>query len=130
MPRALRPDLDAGQRARDHEVVEIAEMADAEHLVGERPEAVAERHVAALEDLGPQLSAECPSGSRTAVSEDEYSAGFRHWISKPQCRTAAPRRLGGAVVAGEDVVEPLLVQHVDRDLQALQQVGRTACRGR
>ena len=33
-------------------------------------------------------SASCPSGTRTAVNESEYSAGFLHNISKPQELTA------------------------------------------
>src|SRR5260370_13797491 len=40
------------------------------------------------------VSAECLSGSRTAVSEEEYSVSLRHWISNPHCSTA--RRVASA----------------------------------
>src|SRR5581483_11320009 len=42
--------LDARQRAGKHQVVEVAEMADAEHLALHLAEALAERHVEALQD--------------------------------------------------------------------------------
>ena len=35
----------------------------------------------------PYVDAAVASGTRTPVSTDEYSSGFWHWISKPQCRT-------------------------------------------
>src|SRR5271163_4679386 len=36
----------------------------------------------------------------------------------------APRRLAMPLVPGEDMIEALLVQHVDRDVEAVEQVGR------
>ena len=41
--------LDAGQRAHQHQVVEVAEMADAEHLARDLAEALAERQVEVLQ---------------------------------------------------------------------------------
>src|SRR5690242_2926397 len=46
----LETHLHAGQRAHQREIVEIAEVADAEHLAGELAEAGAERHVERIED--------------------------------------------------------------------------------
>src|SRR6266542_2423053 len=46
--------LDTGERARQHEVVEVAEVADPERLALQLAEAGAERHVEALEDGLPQ----------------------------------------------------------------------------
>ena len=51
----LQAHLHAGQRARQHQVVEVAEMADPEHLVLELAQAGAERHVEALEDHAADL---------------------------------------------------------------------------
>src|SRR5215211_664663 len=120
----LEADLDAGKRAGDHEVVKIAEVADAEHRVGERPEAVAERHVAALEDLGPQAVGRMPLRQPHRGERRRIFA----WIAALDLEAPEPHRppcrLGGADVAGEDVVQSLLVQHAERDLQTLQQVGR------
>src|SRR5262245_6492195 len=42
--------LHAGERAHQREIVEVAEMADAEHLAAQLGEAGAERHVERLED--------------------------------------------------------------------------------
>src|SRR5204862_4684078 len=42
--------LDAGERAHQHEIVEVTEMADAEHVAAELGEAGAERKVERLED--------------------------------------------------------------------------------
>ena len=53
--RDPQPHLHAGQRAGEHQVVEVAEMADPEHLVLELAEPRAERHVEALEDHAPDL---------------------------------------------------------------------------
>src|SRR5882672_11382906 len=46
----LESHLDAGERAGEREVVEIAEMPDAKYLAGEASEAGAERHVVGLEN--------------------------------------------------------------------------------
>src|SRR6185312_16101605 len=43
--RRREPHLHAAQRAAQHEVVEPAEMPDAEHLAGELAEPLPERHV-------------------------------------------------------------------------------------
>src|SRR4029453_10736544 len=43
-------DLDARERAHEHQVVEVAKMADAKHLARELAETRAERHVATIED--------------------------------------------------------------------------------
>src|SRR5215208_4161252 len=120
----LQPDLDAAERARDHEIMKIAEVADAEHRVGERSEAVAERHVAALEDLGPQAVGRTPLRQPHRGERGRIFAWIAALDLEAPVPHRPPRRLGGAVVAGEDVVESLLVQHAERDLQALQQVGR------
>src|SRR3954467_3357971 len=124
----LEADLDAGERSGDHEVVKIAEVADAEHRVGERPEAVAERHVAALEDLGPQPVGRMPFRQPHRGERGRIFA----WIAALDLEAPMPHRppcrLGGAIMAGEDVVESLLVQHPERDLEALQQVGRRRIR--
>src|SRR5262245_46098606 len=46
--------LDAAKRPDEHEVVEAAEMADAEHTARELRQADAERHVEVLEDDAAQ----------------------------------------------------------------------------
>ncbi len=92
--------------------------------VGERPEAVAERHVAALEDLGPQAVGRMPLRQPHRGERGRIFAWVAALDLEAPVPHRPPRRLGGAVVAGEDVVEPLLVQHAERDLQTLQQVGR------
>ena len=49
-PGETQAHLDAGERAHQREIVEVAEVADAEHPALEPAQAGAERHVEALED--------------------------------------------------------------------------------
>ena len=71
-PRHAEAHLHRPQRARQHQIVEVAEMADAEYAALELAEAVAERHVEALQDHAPQLVRVVPrrhqhGGERAAV---------------------------------------------------------------
>ena len=125
MPGAVQAHLDAAQRAAQHQIVEMAEMADAEHLALDLAEPGAERHVdrrrGSSRAAGPRRTRRAPA-PRSANSSIRRS--FWHSSSRPQARDRAPRRLAVAGVAGEDRRQPLLVeQHLQRLAQAEQQVG-------
>ena len=102
--RADEPHLDAGERAGEPDVVEVAEVADAEHPPGEPAEA--RRRATRRSARGSAArtsSASCPSGTRTAVSDAECSRSSSGTSSRPQRAHGAARRLGVARVAGEHV---------------------------
>ncbi len=46
--------FDAGERSCDHEIMEITEMADTEHFVGQFAQTTAQRHVETVQDIGAQ----------------------------------------------------------------------------
>ena len=107
----VEPHLDAGQGAGEHQIVEIAQVADPEHPPGELAETVAERQVVTLEDGRAQrvgieaLRAPAPrsaSSSTRAIQAQQLEAPGAH-------RPA--RRLGVARMAREHLLEPLLLQH-------------------
>ena len=62
----LQAHLHAGQRARERQVVEVAEVADPEHLVLELAQSGAERHVEALEDHPADLVGAVARSRRSA----------------------------------------------------------------
>ena len=120
--------LGAGERAHQREVVGVAEMADAEHLAGVLSEAHAVGNVEVLER-------EVAEGIRIVPGRREHRRDGRrvvlriaaHDLEPPGAHRAAGR-LGEPIVAGEHVVEALLVQHLDRDRQAVQHLGRRRVR--
>ena len=74
--RQMQPHLHAGQRAHQHQVVEVAQMADAEHLSldaspARRPATC--RTGRLMHQLRAACRASCPSGISTAVRMSEYS---------------------------------------------------------
>src|SRR3954470_1968753 len=54
--------LDARQRPGEREIVEVAQVPDAENLAGETPQARPERHVVRLEDRAPERVGVVPGG--------------------------------------------------------------------
>ena len=117
----LQAHLHAAQRAREHQVVEVAEMADPEHLVLQLAEPRAERHVEALEDDAAQLvrAVEHDRGQRAG----ELALVERQHLEAPAVHGGAGRR-GVAGVAGEDVLQAFLAQQdLQRLAQPVEQVG-------
>src|SRR5258707_6112620 len=53
--RHLKPHLHAGQRAAQHQVIEIAEVSDSEEIAFRFSEALAEGHIEAVENRGSEL---------------------------------------------------------------------------
>src|SRR5215831_4515254 len=76
-PGAVQSHLDSRQRAAQHQIVEVPEMADAKHLGPNFAEAGAERHVEGFEDDFAQ-----------AIGELECSRGSTHSTSRPHPATA------------------------------------------
>src|SRR5258708_19903225 len=99
-PGDTQPHLDAAQRAGEHEVVEIAEMADAEDLVGEPAEAGAERHVETLEDGPAQPVGAVPLRHEDGGQRARILARLATQDLQPPGPDRAPRRLGVTIMAG------------------------------
>src|SRR6478672_9874422 len=116
----LEPHLAAGERAEQRQVVAVAEMADPEHAALDLAEAGAEREVEALVDQ---------PAHRVGVDAGRHDHAGQH--RRPALRLDALDRqlpgvdgganaLGPALMAGEDVVEPLAEQHLERLVEAVE----------
>ena len=111
------------QRAHQHQFIEVAQVADPEHLVRDPSQALAKRQVeAAQRDLsqavGPTTVGHHHRRQRGTVLLGVGAEYFQ--TPTAHCR---PRRLGQAKVAGEHVGQALLLQHGDRFVQSVEQVG-------
>jgi len=60
--RQRQAHLDAGERPAERQIVEEAEMADAEHLAGELAKTGAERHIEVIEHCRPEGVGVVPIG--------------------------------------------------------------------
>src|SRR6266481_1087479 len=116
--------LDAGEGAGEHQIVEVAEVPDPEYFPRELPQTGAERHVVGFEnDLAQRVG---------VVAGGHHHRGERvrillgHGAQDLQAPGAyrAPRALRVARMAGEDVLQALLLEHRERFAQAVEQVGR------
>ena len=116
--------LHAGERAHQHQVVEVAEVADAEHLARSLPSPVPSDMSKRSRMILRKRVRVVPIRHQHRGERVEYSAGSAHSISRPQPRTARARRLGVPRVAREDVGQALLLQHRERLAQAVEQIGR------
>src|SRR5205814_8731066 len=118
----LEPHLDAAERAGERQVVQIAEVPDSEDLPLQLAEPRAERHVEALEhDLTERIRV-APLGHHHG---GEHAAVFirihRNDVEAPRLDGGA-RRAAEALVARDDVVEPLVLNHQQRLAQAEENV--------
>src|SRR5205814_620154 len=116
--------FDAGERTAEHEVVEKTEMADAKHLAREPPQARAKREVEALQhltakDIGVVAVRRHQRGQRVAV----FVSVPAQDLEAPHARRAA-RCLAVAAVAREYRGQAFREQHVDRFVQAIEEIGR------
>src|SRR5438309_6615556 len=115
----------AGQRAHQGEVVEVAEMADAEHLATELAEAGAERHVKGLENDLAYVVRVMAGGYQHCGERSGVLARIERKHFQTPGADGAARRLRMALVPREDRVEALFVeQHAERFAQAVEQIGR------
>src|SRR6202048_1883002 len=122
--------LDTGESAHQHQIVEMTEMADAEDPALELRQARAERHVEVLQDHVAEMVGVMASG--------HYDGGenWRVFLRIATEDLEAPRQHRGArgrsefQMAGEDIVEPLLHQHLERFAQAIEKIGGRRVRPR
>ena len=96
---AVQPHLDPAQRAAQHQVVEMAEMADAEDLALQPAEAGAERHVEAVEDDLAQPVGIVPVGHHDRGQRIRILARIGAQHLEAPAGDRAPRRLGVPGVA-------------------------------
>src|SRR5436190_6448950 len=114
--------FDAGKRAHQHEIVEVAEVADAEHLAAELGEPRAERQIERVEDhlahaVGILAGRHHYPGERGRL----LARIEREYLEAPPAHRA-PRRFGMALVAGEYRLHALFVEHLQRLGEAVEQV--------
>ena len=121
--RQLKPHLHTRERAHQREVVEIAEVSDAEYFVGDFPKAAAERHIEIFQhdftERGFAVAFRHAHGG-------EYAGVLRFVLTlnfQPPRVHRTARGFGMAVVAFEYVVEAFLFEHGDAFAQAVEQVG-------
>ena len=121
--------LDAGERAHQRQVVEVAEVADAEHLARElaRARCRATCRSARARRGGTRRRRGRPASPPRSASSSTR-AGSAQRISRPHAAHGATRRLGVPVVAREHVGQALFQQLVERRLQAVEQVRRRRVR--
>src|SRR5882672_5210545 len=124
----LESHLDAGERAGEREVVEIAEMPDAKYLAGEASEAGAERHVVGLENDLAQPVGVVPRGHHHGRERARLLLGHVAQDLQAPGAHRAPCRLGVARVARKYVLQPLLLKHLQRLVQAVEEIGRRCVR--
>src|SRR6185436_20820025 len=122
----LQSDLDARERAHEHQVVEVAKMTDAKHLARELAEARAERHIATIEDhlaqtVGVVTGGHDYGGERVAVLLRIRAQDLE---TPPANRPTGG--FGVARVTREHVRHSLLFEHCDRLAQPEQQI-RARC---
>ena len=104
----------AGERAEQRQIVDVAEMADAERLAGELAETGAERNVEMVERDGAKASASCPSGSITPVKRGRMQPGIEaHGLEAPG-RTARLVASACRWCRAKTWSRPPRRQHVDR----------------
>src|SRR5882672_10204489 len=120
----LKAHLDAGERAGEREVVEIAEVPDAKYLSCQAPEAGAERHVVGLEDDLAQPVGVVARGHHHRGERARILLGHRAQDLEAPGAHRAARRLRVARVAREYVLQTFLGEHRERFAQAVEQIGR------
>ena len=123
-PNSLQPHLHTREGAHQREIVEVAEMADAEHAALELAEPLAEGHVEPAEDqlakpVGIQPGRQPHAGKDLGMLRRHAALGLE--APGPDGR---PGRGTEAGVAREDGVQPFLAQHGQSLREAMDQVGR------
>ena len=97
-------------------------MADAEHFSLNRAKAVAQAHVVFGQNDGPQIVRVMPIRHADGCDPGVVSGGIGALEIESPGADGAAGGLGVAFVAGVDVGQPLLQQHVQRCFQPVQQV--------
>ena len=104
--------------------VSDAEVADAEDLAGDLAEADAEGDAVLVGGVDDEL------GAVEALGDDDGADRLGVEVGRLGAELEAPGvdgaadALGEPVVAGEDVLEPLLLEHLQRLAEAVEQVDR------
>src|SRR5260370_3515324 len=126
----IKRHLDTGESAHQHQIVEMTEMADAEDLALELRQSRPERHVEMLQDHVAEM------GGVMAGGHDDSGENRRVFLRIATENLEAPRQHSGPrgrsdfQMAGEDMVEPLLHQHLERFAQAIEKIGGRRVRPR
>ena len=121
-PASLQAHLHAAQRAREHQVVEVAEVADPEDLVLRACPGPAPSDMSKRSRITRRTSSE-PSSS-TAVSEPENSRSSSASTSRPQPATAARVAAAWRAWRAKTFSRPFLAQQdLQRLAQPVEQVG-------
>ena len=117
--------FDARDCAHEHEVVEVAEVADAEDAAFQLAEALAERHVEVFEDDCAECVGVVAFGEEDGREDGAVFAGVEGEDFEAPAADGGAGCLREAVVAGVDLRETFFVEHVERCFQAVEE----ACRG-
>src|SRR4051812_35250433 len=99
-------------------------MADAEELALELSQPLPEGEIESLEDDPAQAVGVVAFGKADARERIRMLAFVYRVQVEPPAAHRAPRCLCQAVMAGEDVREPFLGEHVERLAQTVEEVGR------
>src|SRR5437762_10401138 len=101
--RQLESHLHTAQSAREHEIVEVAEVADAEDLVLQAPETGAQRHIEMIEhDLAKFVRRVAGWSEEGRQGVAVFGGVESHDLETP-CAGGAPRRFAVALVPREDI---------------------------
>ena len=106
--RERKAHLDARERAREHQVVEVAKVPDPEHLALEPPEPRAEREVERGEDPRAQRVGVVARGHQHRRERAAVLGGCKAQHLEAPRADRAPRRLAVTRVAREHTLEALL----------------------
>src|SRR6266540_5036844 len=114
------PHFDAGQRAGERQVVQVAQMPDPEYATLELREPGTERQVEAIENQVAQPITVMAFGHHDRGERVAVFGRFGTQDVEVPGAHGAPRRFGVPRVTRKDVFEALLVQHVDRGVEPVQ----------
>src|SRR5690242_5784210 len=116
--------FDAGKRAEQRQVVEVAEVTDAEHATGELRQSSAERHVEALEYQLAKRIGVMPIGHQHGCQRIAVFGWIRAQDLQTPCAHGRTRRIAVSRVACKYIGQTLLEQLIERRIESVQEVRR------
>ena len=108
----------AAQRARQHQVVEVAKVADPKNLAFHLTKPGPEGHVKVIEDETAHRVGVVPVGQQDSRERVGVLVGVAADNFEIPGTDGPPGRFGEAIVAGKHVVEPFVEQHRERFVEA------------